>query len=361
MRILYLTDSAPDYLADLLFVGLYRALGSEQIIDYPYKAVYHDSLQRVHYVPQVPGRRCKEEEVTALLRDKQFDLAVLSSPRSGAMTAWESLSKCQAMPPLVLIDGEDDATLRREVFHRYQCALYFKREYPCHRDIGVGARVRRWRTGWADATLSQRTYPLSLAVALETIPTVPAIQRDVDVSYVGRISHPKRRQAVEILRQASGIRFQGGVYAEADDCQSKLLSGVSRVLIKLTGDPPVTAAQRGTKLSKSEYYALLGRSKMALSIRGGGFDTLRYWEIVASGTLLLSEQPDIEIPNNFEHGKEALFCRPDLSDLQELVHYYASHDAEREAIARAGHDHLLKFHTCERRAEQLLAICKQTL
>lgn len=200
-----------------------------------------------------------------------------------------------------------------------------------------------------------------LAVALDTLPALPVVHRDVDVSYAARISHPKRRQAVELLRQASGVGFHGGVYAEAEDRQSKLLSGVARLLIKLTGDPPVTAAQRGTKLSKAEYYALLGRSKMALSIRGGGFDTLRYWEVVASGALLLSERPDIEIPNNFSHGHQALFCRPDLSDLPELVRYYASHDAERESIARAGYEHLLRFHTCERRAEQLLAVCKQTL
>ncbi len=361
MRILYLTDSAPDYLADLLYVGLCRTLGSDQVVDYPYKALYRDPLHRVHYAPQIPGRRYQEEEVAALLRDKQFDLAILSSPRPGAIRAWESFSHCGVMPPLVLLDGEDDATIRRELFHRYHCALYFKREYRLHRDGGLCGLVRRFSRSRADIALAQRTHPLPLAVALDTLPATPIVPRDVDVSYAARISHPKRRQAVEILRRAHGIGFQGGVYAEAEDRQSKILSGLSRLPIKLTGDPPVTAAQRGTKLSKAEYYALLGRSKMALSIRGGGFDTLRYWEVVASGALLISEQPDIEIPNNFAHGQQALFCRPDLSDLPELVRYYASRDVERESIARAGYEHLLRFHTCERRAEQLLAVCKQTL
>ena len=361
MRILYLTDSAPDYLADLLYVGLCRTLGSDQVVDYPYKALYHDPLHRVHYAPQIPGRRYQEEEVAALLRDKQFDLAILSSPRPGAIRAWESFSHCGVMPPLVLLDGEDDATIRRELFHRYHCALYFKREYRLPPVGGARGLVRRWRANRVDATLAQRTYPLPLAVALDTLPTIPIVQRDVDVSYAARISHPKRLQAVELLRQVSEVGFHGGIYAEAEDRQSKLLSGMARLLIKLAGDPPVTAAQRGTKLSKAEYYALLGRSKMALSIRGGGFDTLRYWEVVASGALLISEQPDIEIPNNFAHGQQALFCRPDLSDLPELVRYYASRDAERESIARAGYEHLLRFHICERRAEQLLAVCKQTL
>ncbi|MCX5722245.1 MAG: glycosyltransferase [Nitrospirae bacterium] len=361
MRILYLTDSAPDYLADLLYVGLCRTLGSGQVVDYPYKALYHDPLHRVHYAPQIPGRRYQEEEVAALLREKQFDLAILSSPRRGATTAWESLSHCVAMPPLVLLDGEDDATIRQELFHRYQCALYFKREYRLNRDGGLCGLVRRFSRSREDVALAQRTYPLPLAVALETLPTIPIVPRDVDVSYVARISHPKRRRAVEMLRQAHGVGFQGGVYAEAEDRQSKFLSGFSRVVMKLTGDPVVTVAQRGTKLSQAEYYALLSRSKMALSIRGGGFDTLRYWEVVASGALLLSEQPDIEVPNNFVHGKQALFFRPDLSDLVDLVRTYASDARACAAMASEGHKHLLQYHTCERRAEQLLAVCGKTL
>ena len=361
MRILYLTDPSPDYLADLLYVGLCRTLGPERVVDYPYKALYHDPFQRVHYVPQILGRSYRDEEVSALLRDKQFDLVVLSSPRRGAITAFESLLKCGTMPPLVLIDGEDDATLRREVFYRYKCALYFKREHRLHRDVGVCLPVRRCSASWVDAALSQRTYPLPLAVVLDVISTVPAIRRDVDVSYAARISHPKRRQAVEMLRHASGIRFQGGVYAEAEDRQSITLSGFPRFLMKLKGDPVVTVAQRGTKLSLDEYYALLGRSKMALSIRGGGFDTLRYWEIVASGTLLLSEQPDIEIPNNFVHGKHALFFRPDLSDLVDLVRTYVSDAKACAAMAAEGHKHLLQYHTCERRAEYVLETCGRTI
>lgn len=361
MRVLYLTDSAPDYLADLLYVGLCRTLGAGQVVDYPYKAVYHDSLQRVHYVPQVLSRQYGDEEVAALLRDKQFDLAILSSPRPGAITAWESLSKCGVMPPLVLIDGEDDSMLRGEVFHRHRGVLYFKREYRLHRDGGARGRVRRWSSWRAGDTLSQRAHPLPLAVVLEMLPTVPVLQRDVDVSYAARISHPKRRQAVELLRQASGIRFQGGVYAEAEDRQSKFLSGFPRLLMKLKGDPVVTAVQRGTKLSQAEYYALFGRSTMALSIRGGGFDTLRYWEIVASGTLLLSEQPDIEIPNNFVHGKHALFFRPDLSDLIEIVRTHARDTQACAAMAAEGHKHLLQYHTCERRAEYVLDICQRAM
>jgi spore maturation protein CgeB len=99
----------------------------------------------------------------------------------------------------------------------------------------------------------------------------------------------------------------------------------------------------GVKLSYDEYFNLLRRSKFALSIAGSGFDTLRYWEIVASKVLLISEKPFIFIPHNFEHKKHALFCRSDFRDVPDLVKAYSRDDAAREQIVEAAYQHLLVF------------------
>ncbi len=45
----------------------------------------------------------------------------------------------------------------------------------------------------------------------------------------------------------------------------------------------------------------------------------------------------------------------------ELVRYYLSHEEERDRIASQGYEHLMKYHTCERRADYLLDICKNRL
>jgi spore maturation protein CgeB len=116
---------------------------------------------------------------------------------------------------------------------------------------------------------------------------------------------------------------------------------------------------RGIKLSSLEYRDLMERSKMALSVRGGGYDTMRYWEIPASKTLLLAEQPDIDIPNNFVDGEHAIFFKPDLSDLATLVRTYAKDEALCRQMAERGYEHLLRYHTCERRAEYFLDICRR--
>ena len=361
MRVLFLTDPVPDYLADLLYIGLSRVLGSESVIDFPSKATYHRPEHRVHYIPQLTPHSYQDEDIVASVREGKFDFAVVSSPRPGAMAALEALKRRVPMPPVILFDGEDDSAIREDAWKDSQAALYFKRELRLGAEhgllgwwrnpIGTGRRQKR----------RDRLFPLQLSVALEQIPRVEPRERVVDISYAARISHPKRKQAVDVLRGASEIHFEGGVYAEPTDRRSKLTSGLPQLWNKLRGDPVIPLHERGTKLTSQMYYDLLMRSRMALSVRGGGFDTLRYWEIVATKTLLVSEQPDIEIPNNFLHGVHALFFKPDLSDLAGLVQAFAKEARACAAIAQRGYEHLLRHHTCERRAEFVLDTCRRML
>ena len=45
------------------------------------------------------------------------------------------------------------------------------------------------------------------------------------------------------------------------------------------------------------YYHQINNSRACISIPGGGFDTLRFWEILAQGSLLISKRISIVIPN----------------------------------------------------------------
>jgi spore maturation protein CgeB len=77
--------------------------------------------------------------------------------------------------------------------------------------------------------------------------------------------------------------------------------------------------------------------------------------------MLLSDVPEAIIPNGFEDRRHAVYCKADLSDLADLVRHYIQEEAEREAIVNDGIAHLLKYHTCERRAEYFLGICQRAL
>lgn len=361
MRVLYLADSAPDYLADQLYVGLCRVLGEEQVIDYPWKAVYHDPRKRLSYLPQVKGAPHGDDAVLSLLRDGHVDVLMVSSPRAANGPAAERLRQAVRLPPSILFDGEDDAEVRHDLVERFGCVLYFKREYTWHPEVGMKGRMARWRAFRRNPDLLNRTHPLPFSVIPGAVTLADDGPRSVDVSYVARASHPKRLLAWRLLQSVRDLRCESALYAESTDRQSKLKTGLPRLLTKLAGDPCVTVEQQGHRLSFEEYHRLLRRSKIAVSIRGGGFDTLRYWEIVAAKTLLISEQPDICIPHNFEHGTHALFCKPDLSDLIELIRTYAEDARARETMVAAAFAHLMRYHTCERRAEYVLDVCRKQL
>jgi hypothetical protein len=340
VKILYLTDPYPDYLADQIYTGLCKVLGWKYVVDFPFKAIYHDPEKMVWYLPQVPGENYLEEDIVGLLREKYFDFICISSPRQGQLGVLKLLSSKLKLPPIVIIDGEDDACIRYEIAEAYCVRLYFKREYIW----ANGRKVRRLRDFYNyvrsfryNKELFRITHPLPFSAILESIPRAEKVQKDTDVSFRGFVwskGSRKRARTFQILQQLKSVRFSGGIYTPKD---------------------------MSCRMAPGEYYLEIQRSKLAVSIRGGGFDTLRFWEIPACKTLLLSERPDICIPAPFEHGRHAVFCKSDLSDLDSLVLYYLENENEREIIAERGYQHLIKFHTCEKRAEYFLDLCKKDL
>ena len=363
MRILFLCDDQFDYVSDPLYIGLSRLLGNEQVVDYPYKPLYHDPREKNWYMVQRPGGRWSREQVLDLLRDRAFDLVCLASFRPSCLEECAKLYGKVPFPPMVFVDGADDAFIRHDIAVRYPIGLYFKRDYIW--SLGHPVRqmaARRWSFR-KDHALFERTIPLPLSIILDALPDIGAVTKDVDVSYTGRASHPRRVKAVEILSRMDGVRFEGGVYAAAGDRRYKLVRGpLRRLWTKLTNDGPASESDRSKQKSPDAYYREIAHSKIAVAIRGGGWTpSPRYYEVVAMNTLLISDIPEAEIPNNFVHRQHAVFCRPDLRDLESLVRYYLKEEKEREAIAREGHAHLLKYHTCERRAEYFLDACRRLL
>lgn len=362
MKVLYVTDPGADYLADQIYDGLCSILNWQNVIDFPTKPLYHRPCARSLYLTQNPGHDLNAGDVASMIREHRIDLTILSSPRSGALDALRSLGGRNDATPLVLLDGEDDDRIHADVAHSVGAGLYFKREYK--KSAGTEANG-----GWSppatfreDSRLEGRIFPLPFSATAASLSEDLPRMRDVDISFVGRASHRKRVRAVNLLRRMKGIRFEGGVYLDAADRRSKLAaSWLGVATAKLLGDPPAPVWARSAQLEPKDYRALLSRSKMALSVRGGGFDTVRYWEIVASKTLLVSEPPDIVIPHNFEHGRHAMFCRHDLRDLPAIVRRLRDDEQARRDMVEAAYRHLLAYHTSERRAAYLLDLCRTKL
>ncbi len=371
MKILFITLPAPDHQTDQLYTGLCSILSPENVIDFPPKPTYFDPSKKIWFVPQTSASPTSKEEVIEGLCQHKFS-CICFAPRPSALSVLDSLQTSGIpLPPLILLDGEEDTHIRHEFLTRYPIRLYFKRDYVW------GTRNRVWdfidaaRSFHWNRSLFSRTHPLPLGVSLQTIPPVdPNAEKTIDISYTGRSSHPCRPKVVAKLKQAPIFQFNGGLYRDPDDQPYKLKGPLMERLkdkyFPSSATPPNYEVSRLSPDADSQgnhpYFKQIFQSKIAVSLRGGGLTPpIRYYEIVACRTLLLSDIPYSVIPNNFIHKKHAVFFKRDLNDLIDLAKYYIQHDAERQKIIDQGYQHLLKYHTCEKRAEYFLDICRKAL
>jgi Glycosyl transferases group 1 len=110
-----------------------------------------------------------------------------------------------------------------------------------------------------------------------------------------------------------------------------------------------------------EYHFCLATSRMAITMRGSGRDTTRYWEIPLYKTAMVADGTMGCIhPYPFEHLKTALFYTS-LQHLIELMKTRIDLAADVEAIGTAGQEHLEKYHSVAARAVFFLDILNQEL
>lgn len=102
------------------------------------------------------------------------------------------------------------------------------------------------------------------------------------------------------------------------------------------------------------YRNLIHRSLVSINVAGAGYDCARYWEILASGALLFTQELDIVIPNGFADGHDCVIFRS-LDEFDAKIDYYINHQKHAADIAIKGHRRLLSFHTTRARAQYFLS------
>ncbi len=330
MRVLYVANEQPDFLQDLVFHGLVALLGEENVIDCPRIARYRLAPPEGTPFPMLWFDLPPREPVDVLDALGEVDAVVIASLQDGAIGAASRVLDAAPRAPVAFLDGADDPYVRA-VARRVD--VYFK----CETLLGSGLRrrlvpLRRLRDLRSDRAVdplrrqialatdrSPRVVPLPLGAVASGIE--PAGEQRYDVSFLGSLTSPERR----LLRdQLEGLAGEG-----------------LRVFAQLGEERP---------LPWHEYMAALSASRIAISVRGLGFDTYRYWEIPYAGALLLAEQPRIVVPDNFADGVEAVFAPADrlVDRARELL------EADTGEIAARGRAKLLSAHTSVERARTVL-------
>ena len=266
-RVLFLTESREDYLADSLLHGLV-SLGLE-VVDYPRKQVMYAGHEMCSVAPQLgvrghgftlygllPDRSVDRSFVIQRLEAGWFDLVVIGQ----IWRQWGQLLDLAPLlqqVPVVLLDGDDD----KRLFHRSgtrvrrygwqpfpirsgRC-LYFKREWQ-----GEAGLVRRCRV-----------LPVSFSIPAEKL-------RPIDLAC------KRQRLASHCVdpevAQACGLHTS---YAFA---------------------------------SEQAYYQDLTESRFAVTTKRGGWDCLRHYEIAAAGAVpcvrQLEDKPSACAPHGLQAG-----------------------------------------------------------
>ncbi len=113
--------------------------------------------------------------------------------------------------------------------------------------------------------------------------------------------------------------------------------------------------------SRAEFYALLARTKVGISVGGGGYDTARFWEILGNNCLLLTETVDL-FPKK---SKNLVYSRihefGNLYDFAELLPVIGEKlKTNYNALELTSeYDTIMQKHSTRARVEGLLTLCRE--
>lgn len=322
MKILFIASRKYDYLQDAIFSGLVKQLG--------WKNVHTFSFYRNFFLPVKKYPRNIGYSNQALLSKKlffnkisQYDVIILAACKPDAFKDYLSvLPHISIHTKTVFIDGGDASLIGGDLSRLGQSNLWnranqrpfdyvFKREYLKNEDY------------------PENVFPCPFAFNYNVIKDIRKSAFIYDVTFWAVESHPVRTKALNLL-------------SDKFDCQANgTTSNQSFYKYKRKGN---------------RYLEELQKAKITLNFRGSGWDTLRYWEVPALGRFMVSQEPAIVIPNNYEHEKHVVYIHDDLSNLIEVCEYYLKNEVKREEIAKRAEIHTKEFHTDIARANYMMKI-----
>lgn len=303
MRILFV-GSCGTYGIELLFEGLLKVLGWENVIDFPRFDVARNPSSGPYFGGAYAGLVSDQPEpdranITRRAREGEFDLMVVSNRSCRQMPSW----MFHAIPTAFLDDEH-----RAEVMYATEIAtlpllVYFKRQAyittPFIRPLPYG-------------------YPEQWA-------TPPSLGRPHQVA--GLFTSAMFPRELVVREFAPHFRQVRIIPSER---------AVSRV----------------------QYRQCLAQTRIGLDIRGFGWGTMRRLESIASGCVLLAEPLPISEPHPFIHGEDCWT----FTDTEDAIAFAKGLGEDRYMeMATRSYEKFLKHHTTKARAEQFLNDVEEAL
>ena len=215
-------------------------------------------------------------------------------------------------------------------------------------------------TNWLAKHYQDYDYFLSFDPAVEQF--YPSTEK-TKVAYLPFGIAPSAFQATlrseDQERYTCDVCFAGAPYPE----RVELLQGIAQmgVSLKIFGwegwlKTPLAPFYHGA-LTTEELAKLYRTARISLNtnlwpVNSGA--NVRTFEIPASRGFQICDAQD-DLPNLFIPGKEIVVFS-DFADLKEKITYYLQHTQERDAIAEAGFQRVIRDHTFDQRAAHILGL-----
>jgi hypothetical protein len=330
-----------DFTMDAVFAGLVNKYGAENVIDWPPKEKHREGI------PQVTGDIEKDygAERRSLCYTPEYQKAKLFHPddinalfhrgeieRIFVDERMETFALyCQTMAryfpiPVVVIAGHDrfwneSPAKLREMYGKHLDMMFLDNWRPEYNDI-PNARPMSYATNFDHLwDVSQREEFLKNKV--------------YDVCFMGYNSHGDRARFVDHLTKRYGGKHNYLFVEKRPNTMEAFIR-------------------------KSEYFKIMAQSRVCVNLVGGAEcgKALRFYEIPYVGSAMLSQVDHAKQVNPFEHQKHCVYFSNE-AELDNWVDILLGSDSYRETLAKAGHEHAMKYHTARARVDYIFQCLEQ--
>lgn len=263
---------------------------------------------------------------------RSFDLVLVESPRAIPEQNLKKIYSRVGSTPIFLLDSEDAIGLWSELMEAYGIELCFKRECEFKRSNII-------LFPFSNYTIGDERFQFNDA------------EKRLDLFFLAGLTHPFRayllRELKRIVKKHKLNAVLGLDREPPIGKDGKLPEGI---IFRFQG--------KGIRYDHVGYLKATAESKIAVSARGWGRDTLRFWEIAGYHTLLLSdnlrEDWGLLHPYPYTHRENIVYFKKDLSDIEELIVYYLENEGEREKVIEKQLAWTKEYHTNLARAKQFV-------
>ena len=358
-KVLFITHPESDYGGAFLYDGLRHLLGYTNVIDYPEKKSYH-GVVHTYSIRDIPNgvtgplpwqfplpyplahvpENETENVVKDMLRNGEFCIVVMESGRYCAVDAYNILQNeiKNAGIPVVMHDGEDGdhfhsaaeqihphVLLKREL----TWGKYEREDFTMHDGMRVVA-----------FPFSAPIPEMNAIIAQYNNGKPSTLARTCDLLLACGITWPERRNLAHGLHSASS--------GQSNDPSSY----DSVIATSDTTDTDGIGMQ--TLFNWPDYVVQMHKAKMTVSMRGWGWDTVRYWE-AAYLSVLLCDRVQFYIPNPLQENVHCL-CYNDINHAIQLAKDWHTRDAELIEMQRRSREHITQYHSNEARARRMFEV-----